>query len=199
MRKGDVNRFFREAAKEVKSPVGIYITGGVASWFMGGNRPTQDIDFGFRVKGKDQSDMAQIFGRVSRRLGIAIQFSENISRWGMIDLPHYEKRAKLYRRFGKVSVYFLDIGSWSIGKLSRYYASDVSDLVAVFKKQKSDPSELIKLWAEALKKSPRSSEQFLFVKNVEDFLKHYGPTIWGRRFDPRKKIAIFHHLIRTTC
>ena len=191
MRKGDMDRFFKEAAKEIKTPVRVYITGGVASWFMGGNRPTEDIDFGFTAGGKKESEVARIFGAVSRRLGIAIQFSEDIRRWGMIDLPDYETKAKFYRRFGKVSVHFLDIGSWSIGKISRYYASDVSDLVAVFKKQKPNPRGLVKLWARALKKSPRSSEQFLFVKNVEDFLKYYGLKIWGHCFDSKKMIALF--------
>lgn len=188
MRKSDIDRYFREVAKAVNKPIRIYITGGAASWFMGGNRPTQDIDFGF--KGKGGAGLQEIFGSVSQKLGIAIQFSDDIGRWGMIALPDYEKRSPFYKRFGKVSVHFLDVGTWSIGKLSRYYASDVSDLVAVFKKQKPDLNRLLRLWALALKKSPRSSEQFLFVKNNEDFLGEYGPKIWGR--SRHFLLALFH-------
>lgn len=197
MRKGDIDRFFREVAKEIKNPIRIFITGGVASWFMGGSRPTGDIDFGLRVKGKGRGGLHEIFGSVSRKLGIAVEFSEDIGRWGMIDLPNYEKRAVFYKQFGRVSISILDIGSWSIGKLCRYYASDVSDLVAVFKKQKPDLRRLIRLWAQALKKSPRSSEQFLFVKNIEDFLGEYGPNIWGRRFQKEKMIALFQHDVQS--
>lgn len=189
MRKGDIDRYFREVARVMNLPVSVYLTGGVASWFMGGGRPTRDIDFGFRVSGRGAGSVGPLLGAVSERMGIPVQFSEDISRWGMIDLPDYEKKATFYKRFGKVSVYLLDVGSWSIGKLSRYYESDVSDLVAVLKRQRPNPRGLLKLWAHALKKSPRSSEQFLFVRNIQDFMNHYSAKIWGRRIDAKELLT----------
>lgn len=183
MRRGDVDRFFQEVSKSVDISVSVYITGGVASWFMGGNRPTEDIDFGLKTFKQKWNEVESIFQEASRRLGLPIQFSENISRWSMIEIPDYERKALPYKKFGKISVSFLDPVSWSIGKVSRYYQSDVDDLRVVFKKQKPKIEEVIRVWSEALQKSPKSSDQFLFLKTSADFLKTYGKEIWGKSFE----------------
>lgn len=193
MRKGDLDRFFREASKRLEIPVRVYLTGGVASWLLGGDRPTSDIDFGLKTGGRasNWSKAQEAFQETSRLLGIPIQFSEDIARWGMIGPLNYEKSAKLYKRFGKISVLLLDPISWSIGKMNRYYRSDMEDLVAVFKSQKPPLSKVLKGWAQVLKKSPRSSSQFLFIKVVEDFLKEHGKKIWGSKFDSVKAFQKF--------
>ncbi len=196
MRKGDIDRFFKVVSQGVRVSCKVYLTGGIASWFLGGNRPTEDIDFGLRVSRGHWQEVAQVFQETSQSLGIPIQFSENISRWSLIDLPQYEKRSRQYKKFGKVSVYLLDVGTWSIGKVSRYYASDVSDLQAVFKAQKPHPDSIIRVWARSLKESPHSSHQFLFIKTVEDFLNRYGRKIWGRKFNSQKYFLEFKRLAR---
>jgi len=191
MRKGDIDRFFREAAKEIRTPVRIYLTGGIASWFLGGDRPTEDIDFGLRASEGKWMEVEGVIQGVSRKLGIPVQFSEDIGRWGMIGILDYEKGARLYKRFGKVSVYLLDVGVWSVGKMNRYYQSDVDDLRAVLKKQRPDSGKLVTIWARALRESPRSSSSVLFVKTVEDFLKNYGQEIWGSRFNSEETTRKF--------
>ena len=196
LRRGDIDRFFREVGKRISLPVQVYLTGGIASWIMGGQRPTEDIDFGLKTPAGKWHEAEKIFQEISHALGIPIQFSENISRWGMIDLLNYEKSAKLYKKFGKVSVYHLDLHSWSIGKMGRYYQSDIEDMVNVFKIQKPNVRTLVKKWSEALRKSPRSSSQILFIKAVEDFLKNYGRAIWGEKFDIQKNIDQFTSSIR---
>lgn len=183
MRKGDIDRFFLEVSKKNGVSVSVYITGGIASWLMGGDRPTQDIDFGLKTPKNKWSEVEALFQETSQRLGLPIQFSENISRWSLIEIPHYEKKSIFYKKFGKVSVFLLDPISWSIGKVSRYYQSDVDDLRVVFKKKKPKIEEVIQGWSKALRTSPKSSDQFLFLKTAEDFLKNYGKEIWGKSFD----------------
>lgn len=188
MRKGDIDRFFLEVSKKNHVSISVYITGGIASWLMGGNRPTQDIDFGLKTPKNKWNEVESVFQETSQQLGLPIQFSENISRWSFIEIPDYEKKAIFYKKFGKVSVFLLDPISWSIGKVSRYYQSDVDDLRVVFKKQKPKIEEVIKGWSKALRKSPKSSDQFLFLKTAEDFLKTYGKEIWGKSFDVEKHL-----------
>lgn len=187
MRKSDVDRFFRELSRSVRVPVKVYLTGGIASWFWGGERPTADIDFGLKVE-QDQGEVGDLIVETSRRLSIPVQFSEDIGRWGMVGVRHYEKGARLHRRFGQVTVYLLDPVIWSIGKISRYYQSDVADLVAVFRRQKPDPGQVVQCWRRALLESPQSTAQLLFQKTAEDFLTTYGKAIWGRGFDPDKYV-----------
>ncbi len=187
MRKSDVDRFFRELSRSVRVPVKVYLTGGIASWFWGGERPTADIDFGLKaVQGR--GEVGDLIVETSRRLSIPVQFSEDISRWGMVGIRHYEKGARLHRRFGQVAVYLLDPMIWSIGKISRYYQSDVADLVAVFRKQKPAPGEVVQCWCRALRESPKSTAQLLFKKTAEDFLTTYGVAVWGRKFKPAKYV-----------
>ena len=194
MRRGDIDRFFLEVSREIVVPVRVYLTGGIASWFMGGDRPTEDIDFGLSVAKGHWDQVEKSFQGVSQRLNIPIQFSDDIGRWGMVGVSGYEKGSRLYKKFAKISVYLLDPAIWSVGKINRYYRSDVEDLRAVLKKQKTTPIKLIQAWAKALRESPRSSAQLLFVKTGEDFLKNYGNEIWGEGFDSAKSIAYFRKL-----
>lgn len=194
MRKSDLTKFFQTAAKQINTPVKIYLTGGVAAWYWGGTRPTLDIDFALKA-GKNWDEVANVFRKVSDQLGIATEFSEDISRWGMIGYPNFERGAKFYRRWGTIEVYFLNPLAWSVGKLARYTSDDVADLEAVFIKQKLDPKKAIKIWAQAHRESPLSTEQGLFQKKVADFLKHSGRKIWGKDFDNK----FLEELFRKKC
>lgn len=182
MRKSDLSKFFKAVAQRVQVPVSVYLTGGIAAWFWGGTRPTLDLDFALKA-GNHWEDIAEIFREVSAQLNIPVEFSEDISRWGMIGISQFEKGAKFYQRWGKIRVYFLDPLVWSVGKMARYTSDDVADLEAVFKKQKVTPKRAIQIWARAFRESPRSTEQSLFQKKVADFFKHSGPKIWGKTLD----------------
>jgi hypothetical protein len=182
MKRQEIDGFFKEVAKRIEGPIKVYITGGIAAWLLGGTRPTQDIDFALKSKSHwEQAEL--IINEVSRELKIPVQYAEDISRWGMIGVRSFEKNARLYKKFGHVSIYVLDPLIWSIGKISRYTADDINDMKVVFKKQKVKALDAVKVWARALKESPRSSEQYLFVRKVEDFLKHVGPKIWLQKYD----------------
>ena len=112
----------------------------------------------------------------------------------MVGIKDYEKGARFYKRFGTVSVHLLDVGVWSVGKINRYYRSDLDDLRVVLRKQKPDLRKIVGIWAKALRESPRSSASILFVKTVEDFLKNYGREIWGDRFHEEEAKKEFRRL-----
>lgn len=191
MKRRQVEQFFEKLGEQLSSPARIYLTGGVASWFWGGDRPTQDIDFGLQSTSRNMPKVEMAIQKVSKSLDIPVQFSEDISRWGTVGVANYKKKAKLYKKIGKLSVYLLDPAVWSIGKINRYYHSDIQDLRRVLKKQKLDFKKLTKLWVQALRESPRSSHHFLFIKTAEDFIRHYGKEIWGKRFSDEVGIAMF--------
>lgn len=195
MKKKEVDLFFKALATQISEPLQFYITGGVASWLMGGHRPTQDIDFAVRGS-KNWNALSEQIYKTSQTHKIVVEFAEDISRWGMIGLADFTLRAKLYKKFGSLQVYLLEPSIWSIGKISRYLADDISDLEIVFKKQKVKPETVIKTWIEALKESPKSSEQILFVKKVEDFLKNSGPKIWGKKFGVERYSQQFRNLCK---
>jgi len=195
MKKSDLDKFFLEVEKRLQQPVEIYLTGGVLAWFYGGVRPTLDIDFALKTGGKWE-EASRVLREVGQRLGIPLEYSEDISRWGMIGYSNFTEGARLYKKFGALSVYTLDPLVWSVGKLSRYTADDLSDLLAVFKKQKPDPDKVVRVWAQALLESPRSTEHHLFVKKVEDFLSFHGKEIWGKSFDFSKRIEDFRARLR---
>lgn len=195
MKKSDLDLFFQALATEIQEALNFYITGGIASWLMGGHRPTQDIDFAVQG-GKNWEALSEKIYKISRGHKIPVEFAEDISRWGMIGLSDFTQKAKLYKKFGSLKVYLLEPSIWSIGKISRYLADDISDIEIVFKKQKLKAESTIKTWAKALRESPKSSEQILFIKKVQDFLKHSGPKIWGKKFDAEKYNKLFLKLCK---
>jgi hypothetical protein len=183
MKKTDIDTFFRAVAEKIDEPVKVYLTGGIASWLWGGVRPTQDIDFG--VDPLSES-IQKTLDTTSRTLKVPIQYASDLARWGMIDIPEMTRGTELYKRFGKLSVYLLAPEKWAIGKLTRYIESDESDLLTVFKKQKPSLQKCLRVWKQALKTSPASSEQFLFKKNVQHFLTKHGSKIWPDEEDQIK-------------
>lgn len=177
----DIDHFFELLAEQCTAPMTIILTGGAAALLMGGVRPTLDIDCAITAK-EMSADVDQIFSRITQQTQINVQYSEDIDRWSMISFLNYKKHTRPYKVFGKIKVEILEPEYWSIGKMTRFYASDVDDMVAVFKKQKTDPNRLVQVWSKALKKSPRSNAQFNFKRHVAHFFQKYGPTIWGKSF-----------------
>ncbi|MCE9625519.1 MAG: hypothetical protein K8R69_08745 [Deltaproteobacteria bacterium] len=196
MKKTDIDRFFSAAAKEISHPIQIYLTGGTLAWFFGGSRPTQDIDFALKTQGPWE-ETSRILKELSLREGMPIEFSEDISRWGMVGYADFTRGARLYQSFGKIKVYLLDPIVWSVGKIGRFTSSDLDDLILVFKRQRPDWRKAVRLWASALRQSPRSSEQGLFVKKIHFLLSEHGREIWGRAFNPEMAQTYLLEKIKT--
>ncbi|HCU24743.1 MAG TPA: hypothetical protein DF383_06980 [Deltaproteobacteria bacterium] len=195
MKRSQLDKYFREVGAKAPAPLRIYLTGGVLAWFYGKVRPTQDLDFALKTHAS-WDEVSTLLKTAALQEGIAVEFSEDISRWGMVGYSHYEKGARLYKSFGKLKVFLLDPVAWSVGKLSRYTSDDLADLVSVFRKQKPPLSAALRIWTQALLESPPSSEQGLFIKKVGDFLSRHGKDIWGRKFSAEKTLQNFHLLLR---
>src|SRR3989338_3925192 len=195
MNKKIIDDFFSELSrnlKKVKGSIKIFLTGAAAGSLLGGVRPSLDIDFAISCGKKYFIEAQNAIQWTSALSGIAVNFSEDIDRWSQITFLDYKRHAIAYKRFGKVLVMLLEPTYWSIGKITRYLDPDVDDLVMVFKKQRTSALELAKLWARALRESPRSSASFSFKTHVEHFFKTYGRVIWGNRFSPDKYILAFY-------
>ena len=190
----DLDPFFEKLAKKIKTPIQVYLTGGIAALYWGGRRPTVDLDFALQSD-ENWDEISKIFMEQGEREKIVLEFSEDISRWGMVGFSDYKKGAKLFKTWGQVKVYFLDPIIWSVGKMNRYTGDDNADMVAVFKKQNVDPEKAIQIWSQAFLESPRSTELGLFKKKVGDFLTHSGPKIWGNSFESNDLIKKFYQLI----
>jgi len=173
----------------------VLLTGAAAGNILGKVRPSTDIDFAIRLKNNNQRSWDHVREAIEntvRLTGINANYIDDIDKWGLISLMDYLKHTIPYEKFGRIKVDILAPTYWSIGKMTRYLAPDIQDMVHVFKKQKVFCGDLTRTWAMALRKSPKSAALFQFRKNVEDFLKNYGQKIWSKQFNVGKAILRFH-------
>src|ERR1700678_814806 len=191
----EIERFFKGIAKDFNEDATVYLTGAAAGALMGGGRPSLDVDFGVELKAGGAKAWEQLADAIEKNkvlTGLGSNYDEDIDRWGMITLMDYQKHSPLFKRYGKLKVKVLEPAYWSIGKMTRYLEPDIADMEMVFQKKKVSAALLTGVWGKALKSSPRSASLLLFRKQVEDFLVHSGPKIWGKAFDAAGAIKYFH-------
>jgi hypothetical protein len=186
MNRRQIDRFFSIMDTEFGRSARIILTGAAAGTIMGSTRPSLDIDFGLELRTYSEEVWAAVEAAISKardRTGIQANYAEDIDRWGMITLSDYRKRTKLYKKYGKLSVYIMDPAYWTIGKMTRFLDPDISDMIQVIRRQKVRPEKLAKVWGKALRESPRSPFIGRFMRQVEGFYTAYGRRIWGKDFD----------------
>jgi len=195
MNRRQIETFFRTLSEQLNENVVVLLTGAAAGTIWGQVRPSVDVDFAVEVRKRDRKTWERLEAAIERTVkltGIQANYAEDIDRWGLITLLDYRRHTHPYRRFGLLQIRLLDPAYWSIGKMTRYLDPDVRDMVQVFKRQKIPADRLARLWGRALKKSPRSAALIQFRRQVEDFMRTYGRTIWGKKFDVGKTMRYFY-------
>ncbi len=196
MKKALIRRFFKELDQELRKPAEIILTGAAAGSLLGVVRPSLDIDFEIRLKQRkrqaSQLEAREIIQRIAEKVGVAVNYSENIGHWSMIHLLDYRKTALPCFRVGQLNIQVMAPPYWTIGKMARFLEVDIRDMVRMIRKKKLKPKELISLWGKALRSSPLSLELGSFSRNVTYFMGHYGKQVWGRKFNAEKGIALFN-------
>ncbi len=161
---------------------------------LGSGRVTADVDFELTVpaaRARDWPAVEAAVAEASREVGVAVQYSADIDRWSPVAIPRARRRSRPLRRIGRLSVRLLDPTCWAVYKLARYLDSDVEDLRAVLRRQRVSSLALGRLCGVSLRASPRSTQLFLFRRQVEHFLRVHGPAVWGRRFEADRAVAAF--------
>jgi hypothetical protein len=187
----DIDSFFTCLSKKWPHPTRIIISGGAASLVMGGRRPTLDIDFEVdfsKAKNVSKEEFQEAIKKTMEATAIKAQFSEDIQRWSEISFIDYRGHLKAYKDFKSISVYILDAKYWSIGKISRYWDQDIQDMLAVFKKERVDPIDLLTIWKAALSDSCLSSKLNPTKKHILHFFTTFGRKIWIGKY-PGEKIS----------
>jgi len=195
MNRRQIGDFFQVLSEQFNEELVILLTGAAAGTIWGQVRPSVDVDFAVQARKKDRETWERLEAAIERTVrltGTSANYAEDIDRWGLITLLDYKRRAHPYRRFGRLQVRLLDPAYWSIGKMTRYLDPDVRDMVQVFKRRRVPANRLARLWGRALKRSPRSTALIQFRRQVEDFLRTYGSTIWGKKFDAGKTLRRFY-------
>lgn len=189
----DIDRFFLELDKETDTPLKIILTGAMAGMIMGNVRPSVDIDFEVKIDSKEKKEESvnSAIQTVSERLGIPVEYSDNIEGWGQISFLNYRDTAELYKQIGKIRVFVLSPECWSIGKISRYIELDQKDVAAIFKKKSIRFEKICDFWALALRSSPLSGRSREFRDHVINFFQEEGQNVWGKDFDPTEAIKRF--------
>lgn len=184
MRKKQIDLFFRELDKALGQKAEIILLGASAGSLMGHIRPSFDIDFEIRLGGSKEKarKAAEKILSTAQKVGVAVNFSENVDHWSMVSYLDYRKTAIPYKQFGNLNVKLIAPEYWTIGKMARYYALDAKDMAAIIKRKKLKPQSLVRLWKRALDGSDLSLELGQFKIHANHFLKNYGPRIWGKTF-----------------
>jgi len=196
VRPREIDQFFSLLAKRLSFPVTIVLTGGGAAILEGVSRATRDLDFQvnfLRASSAHQDAFIVAIGEVEHETGIAAQFDNAIESWSSISWPGPGPGLKSYRykRFGSLDVRILDPLWWSIGKIARYLAYDVSDVIVVFKRMKVKPEQAARSWGKALGRSPLSNAQPIFRRQAIAFLKDHSAAVWGKKVNPAALEKIF--------
>lgn len=196
MRKNIIDLFFIELDRGLSTPTRVILTGAAAGAIYGNVRQSVDIDFEIRFKRKgrkgDRDEILQdLIREISSKLGIAANYSDDISHWSMIDYLNYRKSSVRYKQIGQIEIRLMAPEYWTIGKMTRFLEIDVNDIIKVIKKKRLRTERLVSLWARALRASPLSLTKGQFSRNVESFLNTHGKKLWGTAFDKQKAINDF--------
>jgi hypothetical protein len=184
--------YFSELGKKLPVHTVIVLTGGIAAGILADARTTDDIDFALiKPLTEHWDEVSELLHQMAKKHGIDIYFSEDMDRWGSVTLLDWKKHTTMHRKSGSLDIRVLDPLYFTIGKISRGTLRDVQDIEAVLKAQKVDWKPLVKLWAKALKKSPRSAALPRAKNQMEGFLNQSGQDIWGKTFDANEAIAVF--------
>ena len=189
----DVERFFQELSLHWKRPTRVLLIGGAGALLMGGVRPTMDVDFEvqFLSRGGSWEPFEEAVRKVREGTGIGAQCAESIERWSELTLLDYRRHSRPVGRFGKIEVRVLEPEYWSIGKIGRYWDQDIQDMIAVFKRQKPDPLRLAQIWAQAIARSPKSTQLALVRRQTLHFFQTSGKEIWGNTLPLERINALF--------
>lgn len=195
MRKRQIDAFFRELDREINIGAQIILLGASAGSLMGHIRPSVDIDFEIRPKGKSDAYRSErldaAIRRVALKMGVAVNYSQNVSRWSMINFMDYRRTALPYKSLGKLTVKLIAPEYWTIGKMGRFIRTDITDILKIIQIKKLKARALVKIWALALKNSELSLEAGQYRRHVEFFLTKYGGRLWGKSFEVDEAIRLF--------
>jgi hypothetical protein len=191
LRRADLKKFFSALASRLPYPAKLVLTGGGEAMLLGGSRPTGDVDFSV-VMPVLSSEVERAIAEAAQATGVAVQYSTDIDRWSQVAIPKARRKTRFYNRFGPLTVHLLDPKCWAVYKLARYLDSDVADLLSVLKRQRVSWIALARLCGESLRASPRSTQLYLFRRQVEHFFKQHGGKLWGKSFKSDRAVAVFH-------
>lgn len=185
-----IRLYFKELDRRLEASAEIILVGAAAGSLMGHIRPSLDLDFEIRLKKSASAVVRRRLDRAVREaassIGIAVNYSEDISHWSMVDYLDYRKTAAPYRRIGKLNVKLIAPEYWTIGKMTRFLELDIRDMIKVIRKKKLKPERLARLWSRAMRTSQLSLELGQFKQHVVHFFKKYGKKLWGQSFNIEK-------------
>ena len=199
MKQKQIDLFFELLDQELGLAAEIILVGASAASLMGHVRPSLDIDFEIRFKGsktsKTRAKLEAALAKAQTLAGVAVNYSENISGWSMVDYLDYRKTATPYKKVGKLNVKIVAPEYWTIGKMTRFLELDIQDMIKIIRTKKIKAKPLIALWARALKASDLSLELGQFREHVIFFVQRYGKKLWGKKVDPEVLLKDFKNAV----
>lgn len=165
--KNAIELFLREAARLAgNKKTKLIIAGGLAVNAYGmPERKTLDIDAEIL---SENSELIEQINKRFKELKIPVDISDNISRWGMVDIPpSYRERAKPYKKLGSVELCLLSPVDLIVSKLRIFRDIDIEDILFLTNKFNITFDEIKKEADLAISISPKSTELLFFKKNLQ--------------------------------
>lgn len=160
-------QYFINAFKNTKAK--IIIIGGLSIIAYGNKeRITYDIDAEIHIDDKNSFyKTIEYF----EKIGVTAHLSDNIGRWGMIDMPpNYRNRTTLFQKIGDLEFHLLSPLDLVVSKLRSFRDIDIDDLKFLINKFNISAEEIKKSAEEAIKVSPISTDIFNFNKRLDYFI-----------------------------
>ena len=192
--------FFKQLDQELNARARVIVVGASAGALMGHIRPSFDIDFEIRLAKTSRgarSRLEQSILKSAETSGVAVNYSENVGGWSMINYLDYRKTAVFYKNTGKIQIKLIAPEYWTIGKMTRFLELDIQDMLKIIRRKKIPAGRLIKIWAKAANASDLSLELGQFRDHVVYFLKHYSCRLWTKTANPEKLTRSFLKAIGT--
>lgn len=185
--------FFSQLDRRLNRIAEVIVVGASAGALMGHIRPSVDIDFEIRCRGKkfSRQQLAAAIEETARISGVAVNYSENIGGWSMISYLNYRKTSVFFRQIGKIKLKLIAPEYWTIGKMARFLELDIQDMIKIIRRKKLTAHALIKVWSAAVNASDLSLELGQFRDHVVYFLKHYTHRLWGKKTDADQLTRLF--------
>ncbi|MBI3815675.1 MAG: hypothetical protein HY279_14560 [Nitrospinae bacterium] len=135
------------------------------------NRVTYDIDAEVVMENKEDYNLMEKFIEdYMIRKGIPAHLTDNVSRWGMIDIPSgYRDRTKLFKKIKDIEFHLLSPVDLVISKLRAFRDKDIEDSKYLVRKFNISIDEIKKAAEKAIETSPRSLELGNFKRNLNFF------------------------------
>ena len=133
--------FITMLARETRSPVRVYLTGGSTAVLLGWRESTVDVDVKFEP---EVDELFRAIPKLKEELHINVELASPPDF--IPEVPGWRDRSIFIDTVGSISFYHFDLYSQALSKIERGHEKDRTDVAAMFSYELIDKHRLIELF-----------------------------------------------------